>query len=150
MEIQRLIGRSIRSILDFTALGETTLKIDCEVIDADGGTRTASVTGAYIALCDAVQSGLKNGLIEHNPIQDQVAAISAGIVNGEPVLDLTYEEDSRAEFDLNLVAGKNKGIIEIQGTAEGPPIPRDILDTLIDLAYSGIKELFEQQDLAFQ
>ena len=148
MEIQRLIGRSLRAVLDLAAIPETTLHIDYDVHDADGGTRTAAITGSYVALRDAVKWGLKKGLIPRDPIKDQIAAVSAGIVNTTRFLDLTYEEDSQADFDLNLVASGTGQIIEIQGTAEGPPVARSEVDSLINLAYSGIERLFRHQNAA--
>lgn len=143
-EIQRLIGRSLRSVIDFNLLGERQIVIDCDVIQADGGTRTASITGAYVALCDAVSYLLKNGLVIENPIKAAIAAISVGVYNGCPVLDLDYLEDSNCDTDMNVVMS-GEGIVEIQGTAEGTPFNRQELNTLLDLAEKGINQLFEIQ-----
>src|SRR5262247_909324 len=144
-EIQRLIGRSLRAVTDLTALGERTLWIDCDVIQADGGTRTASITGAFVALALACEKLRQRDQVRTMPLSDYVAAISVGIVDGEPLLDLAYEDDSRAEVDMNVVkTGKGK-FIEVQGTAEGQPFDRDALNTLLDLADHGIKQLIEKQ-----
>jgi ribonuclease PH len=155
-EIQRLIGRSLRAIIDLEAIGERTLWIDCDVIQADGGTRTASITGAYIALVDAVRYMIKNGIIEKNPIKDYLAAVSVGIVNGSPRLDLCYEEDSIAEVDMNVVMTGSGEFVEVQGTAEGRPFKKEVLDNLIRLAETGItklinlqKELLEKETYSF-
>jgi len=143
-EIQRLIGRSLRAALDLSALGERTVTLDCDVLQADGGTRTASVTGAYVALADAcAQLVAKRGI--KNPLHGQVAAISVGIVKGRPVLDLDYIEDSSAETDMNVVMNDGGGFIEVQGTAEGHPMRRDEIDTLLELAARGTAQLFELQ-----
>lgn len=144
-EIQRLIGRSLRAAVDLELLGERTLYVDCDVIQADGGTRTASITGAYVALCLAVDSLLEQGLIAKNPLRRAVAAISVGIVEDEALLDLCYEEDVRAETDMNVVMAEGGGIIEIQGTAEGQPFTRSQADRMLDLASQGIKELLVVQ-----
>ncbi len=144
-EIQRLIGRALRSIIDLEAIGERTIWIDCDVIEADGGTRTASITGAYIALMYAIKHLIKNGIIAKNPVNDYLAAVSVGIVNGIPLLDLVYEEDSKAEVDMNVVMTGSGEFVEIQGTAEGKPFNKDILDKLIKLAESGIKKLIAIQ-----
>jgi ribonuclease PH len=146
-EIQRLIGRSLRAALNLTALGERTVTLDCDVLQADGGTRTASVTGAYVALADAcarlmVQKGIAN------PIHGQIAAVSVGIVAGRPVLDLDYVEDSAAETDMNVVMNSGGGFIEVQGTAEGHAMRRDELDALLALATQGTAQLFELQRAA--
>ncbi|NLI30155.1 MAG: ribonuclease PH [Nitrospiraceae bacterium] len=141
MEIQRLIGRALRAVVDFEALGERTFWIDCDVIEADGGTRTASITGAYVALVEAVRVAMKKGLITRNPVKDSIAAISVGIVAGEPVLDLCYIEDKDADVDMNVVMTGSGRIVEIQGTAEAEPFSRRELDQLIDLAELGILEL---------
>lgn len=141
MEIQRLIGRALRAVVDFEALGERTFWIDCDVIEADGGTRTASITGAYIALADAVKTAMQKGLIAKNPIQDSIAAISVGIVAGEPLLDLCYVEDKDAEVDMNVVMTGSGKIVEVQGTAEAEPFSRAQLNDLMDLAELGILEL---------
>lgn len=143
-EIQRLIGRSLRSIIDFSLLGERQIILDCDVIQADGGTRTASITGAYVALYDAVSYLLKNEIIAENPIKASIAAISVGIYNGSPVLDLDYLEDSNCDTDMNVVMS-SEGIVEIQGTAEGAPFSRQELDTLLNLAEKGILQLFTIQ-----
>ncbi len=141
MEIQRLIGRALRSVVDLSALGERTIWLDCDVIQADGGTRTASITGAFIALGDAIRNLKDNKEIETNPIKSYVAAISAGIVDGEKMLDLRFEEDSRAQVDMNLVMTDEGQIVEIQGTGEAFPFTRQDMNDLIDLAFKGISEL---------
>lgn len=140
-EIQRLIGRSLRSITDLHSFGERTIWIDCDVIQADGGTRTASITGAYIALVDAFRKMVKKGMIEKIPVKDSVAAISVGKVNGEILLDLNYEEDSQAEVDMNIVMTGGGKFVEIQGTAEGNAFSKEEMDKLIKVALKGIKEL---------
>jgi len=145
MEIQRLIGRSLRSIVDLKKLGERTIAIDADVIQADGGTRTASITGAYVALSDAVNKLLADNLIKENPITDNMAAISVGIVDGDHRLDLMYLEDSAAQVDMNVIMTGSGRIIEVQGTAEGKPFSRKEMDKLIDLAELGIKQLVEMQ-----
>lgn len=145
MEIQRLIGRSLRAIIDLEALGEKTVTIDCDVIQADGGTRTASITGAFVALSDAVNQQLKTRKIKKNPLHGQVAAISVGIYNGEPVLDLDYAEDSNAETDMNVVMNEAGGFIEIQGTAEGHAFRDDELQSMLALARKGISEIVVAQ-----
>ena len=144
-EIQRLIGRSLRSVTKLTELGERTIWVDCDVIQADGGTRTASITGGFVALTLALKKMRAAGQIKSLPIVDHVAATSVGVVEGTPLLDLAYDEDSRAEVDMNVVkTGKGK-FIEVQGTAEGQPFDRDALNTLLDLADHGIKQLIEKQ-----
>ncbi|WP_018141212.1 ribonuclease PH [Thioalkalivibrio sp. ALJ7] len=145
MEIQRLIGRSLRAVVDLEAMGERQIIVDCDVIQADGGTRTASISGAYVALHDAIRKAREQGLIRKNPLHGQVAAISVGISGGEPVLDLDYDEDSQAETDLNLVMNEAGGVIEIQGTAEGHAFRRDELDQMLDLGEKGIQEICEAQ-----
>lgn len=145
MEIQRLVGRALRSVVDLKGLGERTVWMDCDVIQADGGTRTASVTGAYVALVEAVDWLKKEQLIKTSIITDQLAAISVGIVGGEELLDLNYSEDSIAAVDLNLAMTASGKIVEVQGTAEGMPFSRQKLGKLLDLAEKGIKELFEIQ-----
>jgi len=145
LEIQRLIGRSLRAVVDRAALGERTITLDCDVIQADGGTRTASITGAYVALCDACQWLLDNRRIEKNPIHGQVAAVSVGIFEDTPVLDLDYAEDSAAETDMNVVMNDGDAFIELQGTAEGHAFRRDELDRMLFLAQSGISQLMELQ-----
>jgi ribonuclease PH len=144
-EIQRLIGRAMRSVVNLEALGERTIWLDCDVIQADGGTRTASITGAFVALKDAISYAMENKIIETQPINDYVAAVSVGIVEGEPRLDLSYAEDSVAEVDMNIVMTGSGKFIEIQGTAEAEPFGRNHLDELIDLAESGIKEIIAIQ-----
>lgn len=140
-EIQRLIGRSLRAAVDLTALGERYIVVDCDVLQADGGTRTASITGGYVALCQAIATlGLKR-----DPVFGQVAAISVGIYNGTPVLDLDYDEDSVAETDMNVVMNEAGGFIEVQGTAEGHAYRREELDAMLDLAGAGIRQLHQIQ-----
>ena len=144
-EIQRLIGRSLRAVTNLPALGERTVWIDCDVIQADGGTRTASITGAFVALALALEVMRSRSLISQIPLYDYVAAISVGIVDTEPLLDLAYEDDSRAEVDMNVVKTGNGRFIEVQGTAEARPFGREALDTLLDLADHGIKQLVDKQ-----
>lgn len=144
-EIQRLIGRSLRAVIDLKALGERQITLDCDVLQADGGTRCASITGAWIALHDACQKLVTTGKLNANPLRDHVAAVSAGIVGGAPVLDLDYAEDSGCDTDLNLVMTGGGGIVEIQGTAEGATLARRELDQLIDLAAGGIGQLIVLQ-----
>jgi ribonuclease PH len=147
-EIQRLIGRSLRAVVDLSGLGERTIQIDCDVVQADGGTRTASITGAFVALHDAV--GLLRGrrLVSVWPIQDFVAAVSVGMFEGTPVLDLDYAEDSTCETDMNVVMTGSGGIVELQGTAEGHPFSRAELDAMVDLAAAGIRQLVDVQRAA--
>jgi ribonuclease PH len=140
-EIQRLIGRSLRAVVDLAALGERTVTLDCDVLQADGGTRTASITGAYVALADACESLRARRVLSASPLHGQVAAVSVGIVRGVPVLDLNYSEDSEAETDMNVVMNNAGGFIEVQGTAEGHAFRRHELDALLNLAASGIGEL---------
>ena len=140
-EIQRLIGRSLRSIIDLKKLGELTIQIDCDVIQADGGTRTASITGAYVALHDAIQNILNKGIIKDSPIIDSIAAISLGVKDSDILLDLDYAEDSTCDTDMNIVMTGSGKFIEIQGTAEGVPFTRDEMNNLIDMAEQGIKKL---------
>jgi ribonuclease PH len=144
-EIQRLIGRSLRAALDLQALGERTATIDCDVLQADGGTRTASITGAYVALADACELLKKRRLIQSSPLHGQVAAVSVGIIRGVPMLDLDYSEDSEAETDMNVVMNNGGAFIEVQGTAEGHAFRRHELDALLNLAVSGIAELCSLQ-----
>lgn len=144
-EIQRLIGRSLRAAVDLDALGERTITLDCDVLQADGGTRTASITGAYVALCDATQQLIAQRKIKQNPVHGQIAAISVGIVEGVAILDLDYDEDSTAETDMNVVMNEAGGFIEIQGTAEGHAFRSDELQTMLDLASQGIKTLTDAQ-----
>ena len=147
-EIQRLIGRSLRAIIDLPKLGERSIHIDCDVIQADGGTRTASITGAYVALHDAVSTLLKNGKITENPLKQAVAAISVGVYKGVAVLDLDYIEDSDCDTDMNVVMTADGGFVEIQGTAEGEPFARDAMNAMLDLAASGIADLLKKQQAA--
>jgi ribonuclease PH len=147
-EIQRLIGRSLRAITDMEVLGENQITLDCDVIQADGGTRTASITGAYVAMADAVNWMLARDLIKANPLRDHIAAISCGIYRGTPVLDLDYPEDSEAETDANFVMTGAGKIVEIQGTAEQEPFSRAELDALMDLSEKGIGELVDMQKAA--
>ena len=144
-EIQRLIGRSLRAAIDLDLLGERTLHIDCDVIQADGGTRTASITGAFVATHDAVSHLLKQGLLTATPIRDFVAAVSVGIYRGTPVLDLDYEEDAACDTDMNVVMTGSGGLVEVQGTAEGVTYSRQELNTLLDLAEQGIAQLVALQ-----
>lgn len=147
-EIQRLIGRSLRAIIDLGKLGERSIQIDCDVIQADGGTRTASITGAYVALHDAVSYLLANKLIATSPLLDSVAAISVGMYQGQPVADLDYLEDSSCETDMNVVMTGSGGFVEIQGTAEGTPFSRANMDAMLDLAQDAIHELSLKQKAA--
>ena len=144
-EIQRLIGRSLRSVTNLPALGERTVWIDCDVIQADGGTRTASITGAFVALALALEKMRERDMIRTIPLSDYVAATSVGVVDGEPLLDLAYDDDSRADVDMNIVKTGDGRFIEVQGTAEAIPFGRDALDTLLDLADLGIRQLVEKQ-----
>ena len=144
-EIQRLIGRSLRAVTDMKALGERQITVDCDVIQADGGTRTASITGAMVALVDALAVLKKRGALKGDPLKQMVAAVSVGIYRGEPVLDLDYPEDSDAETDLNVVMTDAGGFIEVQGTAEGEPFQPEELNAMLALATQGIRELFELQ-----
>ncbi|MFZ9264046.1 MAG: ribonuclease PH [Polynucleobacter sp.] len=147
-EIQRLIGRSMRSVFDLKLLGERTIHLDCDVLQADGGTRTAAITGAFVAARDAVNQLLEKKVLSQDPIKDHVAAISVGIYQGVPVLDLDYAEDSACDTDMNVVMTGQGGIIEVQGTAEGAAFSRSELDQLLSLAESGIKELVQLQKAA--
>jgi len=140
-EIQRLIGRSLRACIDLRALGERTVTLDCDVLQADGGTRTAAITGSYVALADAVGALVRSGQLRSSPIHGQVAAVSVGIVDGVPVLDLDYAEDSAAETDMNVVMNSGGAFIEVQGTAEGHAFRREELDRLLDLAAGGVAQL---------
>ena len=148
MEIQRLIGRALRAGIDLEVLGENTISLDCDVIQADGGTRTASITGAWVALNDAIQHLLDKKIIKKNPLHHQIASVSVGIFNGTPVLDLDYAEDSNAETDMNVVMNSDNGFIEVQGTAEGHPYSKDELNGMLVLAEKGILELFSIQQAA--
>ncbi len=147
-EIQRLIGRSLRAVMNFEALGEREIKLDCDVLQADGGTRTAAITGAYVALVDACQKLLKTGAIKKDPVHGQVAAVSVGIYQGQPVLDLDYVEDSQCDTDMNVVMTDAGGLIEVQGTAEGHAFSRAELNALLDLAGIGITQLCAAQRAA--
>jgi ribonuclease PH len=145
MEIQRLIGRSLRAAIDLKSLGERSITIDCDVIQADGGTRTASITGAYVALHDAISHLIKTKKLKSSPLHGQVASISVGIYNGTPVLDLDYDEDSSAETDMNVVMNDAGAYIELQGTAEGHAFRAEELQSMLDLASHGISQLMEKQ-----
>jgi ribonuclease PH len=147
-EIQRLIGRSLRAAVDMSVLGENTINIDCDVIQADGGTRTASITGAYVALADAVEYLLSKKRITKSPLQSFVASVSVGIYKGMPVLDLDYTEDSQAETDMNVVMNSEGGFIEVQGTAEAAPFNQDELNAMLELAKRGIADLVKVQRMA--
>ncbi|HSS46221.1 MAG TPA: ribonuclease PH [Burkholderiales bacterium] len=149
-EIQRLIGRALRAVMDPQKLGERTIQIDCDVIQADGGTRTAGITGGFVALHDAVTHLLKRKLITESPLNDFVAAVSVGIYQGKPVLDLDYEEDSNCDTDMNVVMTGNSGFVEVQGTAEGEPFNREEMNALLDLAQTGIKQLVAKQKAALK
>jgi len=148
MEIQRLIGRSLRAAVDLQQLGEHTITIDCDVIQADGGTRTASISGGFVALSLAIRKLLESGRLEADPITHQVAAVSVGIYRGTPILDLDYAEDSNAETDMNIVMNDALGFIEIQGTAEGTPFTNAEMDRMLDLAREGIGKIIEKQKQA--
>jgi ribonuclease PH len=145
LEIQRLIGRSLRAAVDLKRLGERTITLDCDVIQADGGTRTASITGACVALADAIRHTQKLGLLNDDPMLGMVASVSVGIYNGEAVLDLDYAEDSNAETDMNVVMDESGGFIEVQGTAEGAAYSRDELNAMLDLAQQGIAKIIQLQ-----
>ena len=145
MEIQRLIGRSLRAAVDLEALGERQITLDCDVIQADGGTRTASISGAYVALADAIDRLLADGTLTKNPLHGHVASVSVGIYNGVAVLDLDYEEDSAAETDMNVVMNEAAHFIEVQGTAEGHAFRRDEMDAMLDYAEKGIREIIAAQ-----
>lgn len=149
-EIQRLIGRSLRAVVDMEKLGEHMIQIDCDVLQADGGTRCASITGAWVALRDAVDYMLREGWITEDPIKAQVSAISVGVVDGEPLLDLNYPEDSSCDTDMNVVMTSQGGFVEIQGTAEGEPFSHDMLMRLLDLAKAGNEALMAAQLDAFK
>lgn len=144
-EIQRLIGRSLRAVVDLKKLGERTIHVDCDVIQADGGTRTASISGAYVAVADAVKWLQQQGMIAEMPLKDSVAAISVGVYQGEPVLDLDYAEDSSCDTDMNVVMTGKGGIVEIQGTAEGEPFSHAMLEKLVKLAEEGIADITKAQ-----
>ncbi|MEM1080682.1 MAG: ribonuclease PH [Pseudomonadota bacterium] len=145
LEIQRLIGRSLRAVIDLEALGERTITLDCDVLQADGGTRTASITGAYVALVDSISSLEESGKLKRNPIHGQIAAVSVGMLGSDAVLDLDYAEDSTADTDLNVVMNDGGGLIEVQGTAEGHAFHRNELDQMLNLAEQGIAQLMLAQ-----
>jgi ribonuclease PH len=147
-EISRLVGRSLRSIVDMNALGENTIVLDCDVLQADGGTRTAAITGAYVALVDALNWAKEKGHLKTMPLIGSVAAVSVGIIKGEPMLDLCYEEDVSAETDMNIVCTGNGDFVEVQGTAEGKPFDRALLNQLLDLGAAGCQELTKLQQVA--
>jgi ribonuclease PH len=147
-EIQRLIGRSLRSVMDLAQLGERTIQLDCDVIQADGGTRTASITGAFVALQDAVSFVMKKKALSVSPVREHVAAVSVGVFQGVPVLDLDYLEDSACDTDMNVVMTGSGGMVELQGTAEGAPFTRDEMNAMMDLADKGIRELIAAQKAA--
>jgi ribonuclease PH len=150
LEIQRLIGRSLRAAVDLKRLGERTVTLDCDVIQADGGTRTASITGACVALVDAIKHTQKLGLLDDDPMLGMVASVSVGVYNSEPILDLDYAEDSNAETDMNVVMNDNGGFIEVQGTAEGAAYSRDELNAMLDLAQKGIAKIIQIQKKALE
>lgn len=145
LEIQRLIGRALRAVVDLKALGERTITLDCDVLQADGGTRTAAITGSYVALSDAIATLIKKGVLRESPIHGQVAAVSVGIWSGIPVLDLDYAEDSEAETDMNVIMNNGGAFIELQGTAEGHAFRREELDALLNLAAAGVGQLLAKQ-----
>ncbi len=148
VEIQRLIGRSLRAAVDMQLLGENTITIDCDVIQADGGTRTAAITGACVALVDALNYLQRKSLLRQDPLKQMIAAVSVGVYKGEPVLDLDYPEDSVADTDMNVIMGEEGGFIEVQGTAEGAPFAREELNSLLDLASDGVAQLIAAQKAA--
>lgn len=145
MEIQRLIGRSLRAVMDLGAVGERTITIDCDVIQADGGTRTASITGSYVALVDATRKLRRDGVMARDPIHGYIASVSTGLYEGVPILDLDYAEDSNAETDMNVVMNDGGAFVEVQGTAEGHAFRREELNAMLDLAAKGIRELIAKQ-----
>jgi ribonuclease PH len=149
-EISRLVGRSLRSVLDMTSLGENTIMIDCDVLQADGGTRTAAITGAYVAVADAVEWARQSGFVKPDAVvlRDSIAAVSVGIVDGKPCLDLHYDDDVRADTDMNVVMTGSGAFVEVQGTAEREPFSRELLNELLDLAAAGCIELTELQKSA--
>ena len=149
-EIQRLIGRSLRAVTDLAALGERQITLDCDVLQADGGTRCAAITGAWVALHDACAKLVAEGILPANPVREHVAAISVGIVDGTPVLDLDYAEDSNCDTDMNVIMTGSGGMVEIQGTAEGTPFSREELNALVDLAEAGIRQLVAAQTQAIK
>ncbi len=147
-EIERLIGRSLRSVTDLSALGPRMITVDCDVLQADGGTRTAGITGGWVALSLALEALVDEGVLDSSPLLEPVAAVSVGIVDGTPVLDLDYPEDATAQVDMNVVATGEGKLVEVQGTAEGDPFRREEMDALVDLALGGIRELVEAQERA--
>jgi ribonuclease PH len=149
-EIQRLIGRSLRAVVDMKKLGERTIQLDCDVLQADGGTRCASICGAYVAVADAIDGLIAAGKLTESPLQDSIAAVSVGVYRGSAVLDLDYAEDSDCDTDMNVVMTGSGGIVEVQGTAEGAPFSRATLDRLIDLAAAGIRQISAAQTTALQ
>lgn len=149
-EIQRLIGRSLRSVVDLDALGERTIWMDCDVIQADGGTRCASITGSFIALCMALEKLKKRGVFDRLPLRHFLAAVSVGVVDGKSLLDLDYDEDSRAEVDMNVVMTDSGNFVEVQGTAEREPFSQSVMDELMKLARRGVKKLIKEQKLALK
>ena len=149
-EIQRLIGRSLRAVVDLKKLGERTLHIDCDVLQADGGTRCASICGAYVAVADAISGLLREGKLTETPLVDSIAAVSVGVWQGQPVLDLDYVEDSDCDTDMNVVMTGSGGIVEVQGTAEGAPFSRATLEALLDLATAGIAQISAAQQTALK
>ena len=149
-EIQRLIGRSLRAVVDLKKLGERTIHLDCDVLQADGGTRCASICGAYVAVADAVAGLIASGKLAESPLTDSIAAVSVGVVQGVPVLDLDYAEDSDCDTDMNVVMTGSGGMVEVQGTAEGAPFSRDMLGALLDLASAGIAQIGDAQRNALQ
>lgn len=149
-EIQRLIGRSLRAVVDMTGLGENSILIDCDVVQADGGTRTAGITGAYVALCDAIRYAIRNKLLDRSPLVDSVAAVSVGLIKGRVLLDLCYEEDVNADADMNVVITGRGRFVEVQGTAEGCTFNRSELDRMIGAARRGIKQLALAQEAALR
>lgn len=150
MEIQRLIARSLRAVIDLEALNEQMVTVDCDVIQADGGTRTASITGGYVAMVDAINHLIAKEILTKNPVHGQVASVSVGVFNGVPVLDLDYDEDSNAETDMNVVMNDGGAFVEVQGTAEGHAFNRDELNAMLDLAQQGIQELVAKQREALE
>lgn len=149
-EIQRLIGRSLRAVVDLKALGERTVVLDCDVLQADGGTRSAAITGAFVALCLALEPLRQREIIDFLPVKDQVAAVSLGLVGGRLLLDLDYGEDSQATMDANFVATGRGGLVEVQATGEGGPFSRDLLPEMLDLAQTGLREIYRKQEEALR
>lgn len=150
LEISRLVGRALRSVVDLKAMGECMVRVDCDVLQADGGTRTAAITGAWVALHDALEDGVARGVVPRNPIIDNVAAVSVGLVDGELLLDLEYEDDVNAEVDMNVVMSGRGLLVEVQGTAEGAPFDRDDLNRMLDMATAGIVQLVDAQRRAVE